>query len=373
MAKRSSKHILRDLLLKLSSLKITVVCLLLLFILTFWGTIAQVEHGLYSSQLRYFNSFYFLALKFIPFPGVQLVLWVLFVNLVAAFLTRMKFIWPKFGYLTAHVGVLLFFVAAFMGLHFSKESHLNLREGQASNVSSSYGDWELAVWEGKSQTRRVTAIDIRNLKPGDVLNFQSLGLSFTVKEFYKNAEAYMVQGQGSDAYINNAGIGMLKAVALDKEPGKNMAGIILRGSGPKEILLYGAEIDPTQIGANGKQYFMALRHRRYPLPITVKLLDFMMEKHPGTEVARSFKSRVEIEHDGITREVLISMNEPLRFKNYTFYQASYQIDAMGREYSTLAVVRNSGRLLPYIATFVVVFGLGLHFLTAAFKYQRKQK
>ena len=67
------------------------------------------------------------------------------------------------------------------------------------------------------------------------------------------------------------------------------------------------------------------------------------------------------------------MNEPLRFKDYTFYQASYQIDAMGREASTLAVVKNGGRLLPYIATFVTFFGLAYHFLIAAFKYKRGRK
>ena len=46
----------------LSSPRITVVCLFLLFILTFWGTIAQVQQGLYLAQERYFfNSFFFSA------------------------------------------------------------------------------------------------------------------------------------------------------------------------------------------------------------------------------------------------------------------------------------------------------------------------
>lgn len=373
MAQRPLKIFLRSVLLRLSSLKITVVCLLLLIILTFWGTVAQVEHGLYTSQLRYFNSFYFLALKFIPFPGGQLVLWILFVNLVAAALTRMKFAWSRFGYILAHVGVLLFFVSAFVTLHFSQESQLTLREGQASNVSSAYGDWELALWESQGSSRQISALDVNDIHEGQLLTFQSFGVSFMVQSFYKNAEAYTVKGDGSDTYLNASGIGQLKAIKMDKEPGANMAGMILKPASGKSILLYGGESQPTSIRVGEKQYFISLRHKRYPLPISVKLIDFMMEKHPGTDVARSFKSRVEIEHDGISREVMISMNEPLRFKDFTFYQASYQIDAMGREYSTLAVVKNSGRLLPYIATLVVVFGLVWHFLTAAFKYQRKQK
>ena len=123
---------------------------------------------------------------------------------------------------------------------------------------------------------------------------------------------------------------------------------------------------------NQSTYFFALRHKRYPLPLTVKLIDFMKEVHPGTDVARSYKSKVEIESNGLNRETVIFMNNPLRYKNYTFYQASYSIDAQGRESSTLAVVRNSGRVLPYIASLTTFAGLVIHFLTMAFGARNKK-
>ena len=92
----------------LASLKIAVLGLFLLFILTFWGTVAQVEHGLYASQERYFSSFYFLAMGFLPFPGGQLVLWMLFVNLFCAFFTRIVFSSDKVGLIIVHCGLMLF-------------------------------------------------------------------------------------------------------------------------------------------------------------------------------------------------------------------------------------------------------------------------
>ena len=55
----------------LSSVRITVVCIFLLFVLTFWGTVAQVQQGLYIAQERFFNSFFFLAGGFFPFPGCR--------------------------------------------------------------------------------------------------------------------------------------------------------------------------------------------------------------------------------------------------------------------------------------------------------------
>ena len=136
-----------------------------------------------------------------------------------------------------------------------------------------------------------------------------------------------------------------------------------------DILLFGGEIKPTKITYQGKEYFLQLRRKRMLLPFVLKLKDFKMEVHPNTQIARSYESLVEIQNNDVTREVLISMNKPLRYKNFTYYQASYTIDELGRELSTLAVVRNSGRILPYVASLLTFGGLALHFLYRAF--QRK--
>src|ERR1700733_13588110 len=121
----------------LSSLRITVGCLFLLFILTFWGTIAQVQQGLYAAQERFFNSFFFLAAGFIPFPGAQLVLWVLFVNLIASLIVTFKKYtqWSNVGLLIIHFGLLLYFVAAFLIFHFAQESNIRLAEGESTHIS----------------------------------------------------------------------------------------------------------------------------------------------------------------------------------------------------------------------------------------------
>src|SRR5580698_4371412 len=122
----------------LSSSRITVVCLFLLFILTFWGTIGQVQQGLYAAQERFFNSFFFLAAGCIPFPGAQLVLWVLFVNLICMMiLTFKKFTqWSNLGLLVIHLGLILYFIAAFMIFHVAQESNVRLAEGEQTNVST---------------------------------------------------------------------------------------------------------------------------------------------------------------------------------------------------------------------------------------------
>ncbi len=354
-----------------ASIKLTVCCLLLLFILTIWGTVAQVHSGLYLAQQRYFQSFLFLALGFIPFPGGQSVMWLLFVNLISVALIRLVYKWRHAGIIIIHLGLLLFLFSGYITLRWSKESFISLYNGQSTNVSTAYHDWEISVWEKNADgdplkiTREVTAMDAEGLHPGQGLGFDGSGFRLTVEEFYKNCDAYMGEGNQGDV-LNAHGIGKLTPLALDREPEKNIPGGIFHIQTKKgdKILLYGGESKPTAFKAGGGEHEIMLRLKRYPLPITLKLVEFMREYHPGTDTARSFKSRVSVEVKEATREKLISMNNPLRYKDYTFYQASFSVDNSGRESSTIAVVKNAGRFLPYVSTFVTFSGLLINFMIA---------
>lgn len=99
------------------------------------------------------------------------------------------------------------------------------------------------------------------------------------------------------------------------------------------------------------------------LPFALKLVDFEKVMHPGTDIPKSFTSRVEVSAgDGNSRVAVIAMNQPLRTGGYTFYQSSYAEEEDGVESSTFSVVRNSGRWLPYAASALLFLGLSWHFL-----------
>ncbi len=357
----------------LSSLKITLGCLILLFILTFWGTIDQVQNGLYHAQERFFHSFYFLVFGFLPFPGAQLVLWILFVNLVCAAFGRFEYQFSKLGIFILHIGVILWCVSAFVTLHGVEESHLTLREKEGANVSQSYRDWELSIWREEPGRRIVTAYDAKPFKGGQVLDFSEFGFDVLVKTYYPNAEAYAGPPSGPPEVFNPSGIQALEPLTSSLEPEKNVPGGIFvlkqESSGAiPPLLLYGAENNDAVIPVGKEVYHFRLRHKKYPLPLGVRLIDFVKEDHPNTEIARSYKSKVELRSEGgLSRGVEISMNQPLRYKNFTFYQASYAVDARGREISTFAVVKNSGRWLPYLAGLVTFAGLVTHFVMMAFQ------
>ena len=357
----------------LSSAKITVACLFLLFILTFWGTIAQVQQGLYAAQDRFFNSFFFLAGGFIPFPGAQLVLWVFFVNLICSMsLTWKKYTnWANSGLLITHAGLIIYFFAAFMVFHVSRESNVHLAEGEATNVSTSYQDWELASWTDEGRERQVSAFDTKSFKPGLQVPFESKDFTLTVKNIYLNSEAFSDTAAKMDpTTLNGSGIVTINEKPVDKEKEQNIEGAIFDLKADNKsysLILYGAESQATAVNIAGKNYYFILRHKRFPLPFTIRLDHFKAEFHPGTEMAKSYESLVTITTGTLERQVRIYMNNPLRYKDYTVYQASYDTNtSTGKQESTLAVVKNYARVLPYIGCFFVFFGLALHFLIQAF-------
>ena len=106
-----------NLLLKIfSSLKLTVVCLVLGCVIVFWGTIAQVHLGLYKAQNEFFRSLFVYWTPagsgfHIPiFPGGYLIGTVLLVNL---FLAHFRYYQPgkrKIGIVLIHLGIVLLLV-----------------------------------------------------------------------------------------------------------------------------------------------------------------------------------------------------------------------------------------------------------------------
>ncbi len=357
---------------RLASIKITLVCLLLLFFLTLGGTIAQVSDGLYVAQQRYFESFFFLLFGFLPFPGAQSVMWVLFVNLVCVALVRFTFQWKQAGIMIIHSGLLLFLISGYVTMHSTTESQVTLAEGQASNVSLAYHDWEIALWEdvpqkqASTRERTIVSLDPLTMTAGRSYPVNEFQTELTLKKYYKNCQIAKRTGAVME----------FEQLDLSPEAEKNSPCAVVsyeaQGQKPADIYLHGDFDVARTIKLGEKTVNVLLRLKRYPLPFIIKLKDFRKEEHPGTTTPRSFQSLVEVIENGVAREKLIQMNEPLRFNEYTLYQASFTDGSRGRETSTFAVVRNSGRVLPYISTFVTFFGLVVHFGMAAVLSKRRK-
>jgi hypothetical protein len=347
----------RSALLFIGSPKVTVAGLLWLAVLVVWGTVFQAGSGLYQAQIRIFQSWFFLAGGLMPLPGVLAAGALLFINLLAALLFRLRYRWSQVGLILIHYGLLLLLGGGFLTLRLSQESVLTLAEGESSNLSSAAHDWELAVSIPQNDGKKVVAVDANRLRSGRLLRLEPFGIELVT-------ERYLANSVLSENEEN--GYPLLRERPVSPEPSENIPGgkflVRFDRSQQREILLFGGDVSPKTVEAGGISYFFSLRLKRFPLPATIKLLDFRKILYPGSDIARSYESRVEVEQGSIRREAIISMNKPLRLREYTFYQSSYSQRPGESESSTLAVVRNSGRLLPYLATTLISVGLVFHFL-----------
>ena len=118
--------------------------------------------------------------------------------------------------------------------------------------------------------------------------------------------------------------------------------------------------DAQSFIANGRVYELVMRQRRFYKPFSSDAARFQHEKYAGTEIPKNFSSRVrllDLERSE-NREVLISMNNPLRYRGYTFFQSGF--DDSDRT-SILQVVRNPAAILPYTSCGLVALGLVVQF------------
>ena len=100
-----------------------VVILTLMLVLTFVGTLEQVDHGLYEVQKKYFDSAFLVHDLFgkipILLPGVYLLMILLFINLVSGAIIRAPKNWRYPGNMIGHIGILILLFGGFVAHHFS--------------------------------------------------------------------------------------------------------------------------------------------------------------------------------------------------------------------------------------------------------------
>jgi cytochrome c biogenesis protein ResB len=83
--------------------------------------------------------------------------------------------------------------------------------------------------------------------------------------------------------------------------------------------------DPTPLSLGDDPLQVEYRPAEQQLPFGIKLLDFRKTDYPGTTMAAGFESDVELTDPqrGVVLLRKISMNNPLRYRGYSFYQSSY--------------------------------------------------
>mgnify|MGYP005831031463 CR=1 FL=1 len=113
---------------------------------------------------------------------------------------------------------------------------------------------------------------------------------------------------------------------------------------PQTLILGGLQVT-LQFGSIGLQ-----------MPFGLRLKDFVIERYPGSDRPSMFISKLEVvdpEH-GPQQPVEVFMNQPLRYRGYRFYQASYDDDERG---TLLNVAVDPGTPVVYAGFALLTCGL----------------
>ncbi|WLT30190.1 cytochrome c biogenesis protein ResB [Geothrix sp. PMB-07] len=354
----------------LKSFQLTIVLLGLLMCLVVLCTLAQVEMGTQGAVNAYMRTFIVwnqpLLLR-LPFPGGALVGLLLTFNLIAKTLD-IKLTWQKSGMWLVHAGLVVLFAGEFVAGMMQVDTNMSIEVGQTVNYVQSYKEMELAVIDVTDPLwDEVYSVPDSLLSKGGDIAVPGTPITLKVKRFFRNAQLSNL-APGAPPSMATMGVGpgvsVVEApvVSVDNEMNQTSAFVEPVAGGRS----YGIWLASVAIGApqsfthEGHTYTLTMRLRRQYLPYAFTLKQFRHDVYPGTDIPKNFSSLVQVVNPSQkeSREVLIYMNQPLRYEGKTFYQASF---GKNDTLSVLSVVENPGWLLPYVSCVLVSLGLLVHF------------
>jgi hypothetical protein len=365
-----------------ASIRVSIVALLFLLAVVLLCTFDQMKIGIHDAVNRDIRSVWIWAtvpgagFKVPVFPGGGLIGTVLLANFLANYITRFRLKGRHLALWLSHTGVVVLIVGEFASAFMAVETQMAIVEGETSNYTESTREVELVAVDVSDPAHdAVYSMPEKLLAKKGSYGAGAWPIELRVKDYMPNAKLSSVAaGQGA---IASQGAGLTtRAERLAKSRGDDeqdhpaaYVEVVAGGTSVGTWLVSTLISRPQSVVADGREYRLELRPRRYYLPFSVTLKDFRREMYPGTEIPKSFSSLVRVVNPakGDDRETLIYMNNPLRYAGLTFYQASF---GQGDKLSVLQVVKNPSWLMPYIACTLAGLGMLVHFVMTFWSSRR---
>jgi hypothetical protein len=380
------KHPAQQIVEILADLRITVVLFVLALILVFWGTLAQVDTGVWTVVHTYFRwwiAFVPMRVVFfnligpstmvLPFPGGWTIGAAMFVNLLAAHAIRFKMTWARSGIFLIHAGIIVMMLGEFITGLYQTEGQMIIQIGQTGNTVIDARTSEFAIVRTIDAAKDdVVVVPARLLTPGAVVEDDRIPFKIEVADFMVNTKLHDAANQLADKGFGRVHWAEKAAEVSGVDPKQTIdypsAYLKLSTREGKALgtWLFSTKFaDPQWLEIDGKKYQLSLRFKQTTRPFKLYLTNFEHKVFPGTQTPKDFHSYIRLidEKKGIDRPVEIYMNTPLFYAGETFYQSSWLTDdRTGKANGTiLQVVRNPGWLLPYLSCGIVGVGMLVHF------------
>ncbi len=262
------------------------------------------------------------------------------------------------------------------------EGQMHIAEGETTNYATDIRTTELAFVEttAKGDTR-VSVVPQQYLASAgsNLISHAELPVDLRVLRFHENSvligaseeldsmnpatvgAGLMMQASpvGSVSGVSGAGVNQPSTYVevLDKQTGQSVGVYLASVFRSPQIGM----VPQQQVTVGNKTYGMELRFKRLYKPYSIKLLDFQYKRYMATNMAKDFRSRVQLIDPtrNVDRQLDIYMNNPLRYGGDTLYQQDF--DRRSERGTVLQVVTNGSWMVPYVSCMVVAFGMLAHF------------
>lgn len=323
------------------------------------ATIEQKNIGLYDSVQIYLYNF-IVWFGFIPLPGGGVTLALITISLAVKFLFYSPWSWKRSGIIISHLGSLMLLIGGFITILNSQEGFIIIPEGQERAYFSDYHKRTVFIYEND---QKIVSVPFDRFVKGFELDNEALPFTISIKSACDNCAINPIpkkielrQNLAAEIKITS------KKSELNKE--ENFSGMTFRLLEKDQNKVIGEFIVLEDVKQPNpyKEFDIKIERDKTPLPFSIGLQNFEKLDYAGTNKAADYISQLTFNENGVSWPVKIQMNKPYRYKGYSFFQSSFD-QRDGVETTVINVVQNSGRLFPYISSFLIFLGLFIHLIS----------
>ncbi len=258
-----------------------------------------------------------------------------------------------------------------------KDKEIVNKSGVKIGLNHKESDFDIYIRDGKFYFR--SKLPIRWTKMSDRSNGQyeadkeypfegkrlyDLGsIKIVPREFYVKAKVKLINGvDKTSAGRKMKSMQKQALLATLSYDGKNKD-IVMFGFGK------GTKGVPSQTTIDGVNFRLNWGAKDIKIPFSIKLKDFELKRYPGSMSPASYASEVILvdKSAGVQMPYRIYMNHVLDYKNYRFFQSSYDMDERG---TILSVNHDPGKLPTYIGYLMLAIGAILILLNPKSRFRK---
>lgn len=304
--------------------------LFMLFLLGFGAGVATFIESIYDTQ-----SAKIAVYDALWYEGVMLLLTLSLIGIMY----KQK-MWKKFGAFVVHLAFVALLIGAALTRYFGYEGVIHIREGLSENEMLTVKSYFSIKTETEFLEYPLALGQIGNNHFSYNVMVKGKALEIQYKSFHAGAK-----GELSTLIVETRYDNKLKTVKINGGAGWIEPPVVVRFDDVEVELAWGSKV--------------------IALPFSFKLLDFELERYPGSQSPSSYASELEVIDNSTSFAYRIFMNHPLTYKGYTFFQSSYDMDEKG---TILEVNKDPGKWPTYFGYFLLCVGFVGNFFTKGSRF-----